>query len=291
MSLGTGEGPTEKHLRRRLGYRVAAVVSLIPVSGGAIGLAVQAFGKDPIWGFEGFFDEIALICVGLLVALFARDRARVHAGLAEAAPDDRRVDDAALVAIDPERETAKLRLLGLRSAWIALIWPAVLTTGILLLVLGGSGEDGFGKLGVLPTAFGLVGFVGSLMSAAGWRARHRAVQSTGWRPARATVRPDYEGLGNRLPPATYLTFDDGTETVVRSVGWSIRSCRRFRKNPGLRVRVGGEGANMVVLFPRGRISRRPYAFPAQPELVRSPSAHGCPEARRDSLSGKPALLD
>lgn len=288
MSPGTGEGPAEKHLRRRLGYRMAAVVSFVPVAGGAIALAVQAFGNDPI---EGFFGEIALICVGLLVALFARHRARVHAGLAEAAPDDRRIDDAALAAIDSERETAKLRLLGLRSAWLTLIWPAVFAAGILLLVLGGSGDDGFGKLGVPPTAFGLVGFVGSLMSAAGWRARHRAVHATGWRPARATVRPDYEGLTLRLPPATYLTFDDGTETVVRSVGWTIRSCRRFRKNPGLRVWAGGEGADMVVLFPRGRTSLRPYAFPVRPELVRSPSAHGCPEARRDSLSGKPALLD
>lgn len=118
----------------------------------------------------------------------------------------------------------------------------------------------FGKAGAFLLSPGIVGFVCAVLSAKGWRRRYRLVAATGWRPAIATVKRDYS-RGSWHQFGIHLVFEDGSETVVRAVGWSVRSPFWYRKKPGIRVQVGGEGGDMVVLFPRGGPSGKPYVVP------------------------------
>ncbi|WP_410665589.1 DUF3592 domain-containing protein [Amycolatopsis sp. lyj-84] len=124
-----------------------------------------------------------------------------------------------------------------------------------------SNTEDFGKAGVFLLAPGFVGFVCSVLSAKGWRHRHRLVTETGWRPAIATVKRDYT-IGSGQQFEIHLVFEDGSQTVVRSAGWSVRSAIWYRSKPGTRVQVGGEGGDVVVLFPRGGLSGKPYVVPA-----------------------------
>ncbi|UMP00230.1 DUF3592 domain-containing protein [Amycolatopsis sp. EV170708-02-1] len=124
----------------------------------------------------------------------------------------------------------------------------------------------FGKAGVFPLAIGFVGAVCSGLSAAGWRRRYHLVRASGWRPAVATVKRDRSG-DRRHPLVIHLVSEDGTESVAWATAWCARSPFRYRNWGATPVQVGGEGGDLVVLFPRGMMSGKPYPIPARTEPI------------------------
>jgi hypothetical protein len=100
----------------------------------------------------------------------------------------------------------------------------------------------------------------SLAASIRWRRRHRAVLRTGWRPASATVRPDYPVSRGRHLPDILVEYPDGGRADLRA-SMSCHGSTYLWHQPRRPAWVGGSGRDMVVLFSRGRL-RRPYAVPA-----------------------------
>ena len=174
-------------------------------------------------------------------------------------------DDAVFDLIDLDEETERLRGLSVKSSWSIALWGLLCVLGIYGIVYQMVEGAKSGAAGSLVLGLGIAGVILSTRSAAGWRRRYLSAKADGWRFARVTVKPD-RGLVERPPPAVHLTFDDGTETVLRSTTWTFRSCRRYRESPGAKVWVAGEGEDFVVLFSEGWVAPVPYAFPARPEF-------------------------
>jgi len=105
----------------------------------------------------------------------------------------------------------------------------------------------------------VLGFAACLFTFAFWRLRYRSVLRTGWRPAMATVRPGW------LTPDIDVYFEDDYKLVRTRK--SLRTAPRFKGLGKVPVLVGGEGNEMVVVFPHGRwLENRLYAVPVK-EIV------------------------
>lgn len=102
----------------------------------------------------------------------------------------------------------------------------------------------------------------SLMAAARWRRRYRAVAGTGWRRARVTVKPDYPIRKNRNLPDIEVTFREGGTMTLRAMP-STHGCTRLKNRKDRDAWIGGEGPDMVVLFTEGRWLARPHIVPAK----------------------------
>ncbi|WP_328614658.1 DUF3592 domain-containing protein [Amycolatopsis sp. NBC_00355] len=100
----------------------------------------------------------------------------------------------------------------------------------------------------------------SLVASVRWRRRHRAVLRTGWRPAVATVSPDYPVQSGRHLPDILVEYRDGSRAELRA-SMSCHGSTYLWHRPRRPAWVGGSGRDMVVLFSRGD-RRRPYAVPA-----------------------------
>ncbi|MBB5851495.1 hypothetical protein ACFQ05_38615 [Amycolatopsis umgeniensis] len=92
-----------------------------------------------------------------------------------------------------------------------------------------------------PAPLLLLGFPVCLGAAWLWRERYRSASRTGLREATATVRPGW------LFPKIDVYFEN--EYKFLATRRSLRIAPRVRKVP---VFVGGEGTDMIVIFPRGR---------------------------------------
>ncbi|WP_410665593.1 DUF3592 domain-containing protein [Amycolatopsis sp. lyj-84] len=101
----------------------------------------------------------------------------------------------------------------------------------------------------------------SLVAAGAWRRRHRSVLATGWRTASVTVAPDYPIRSGRKMPSIEVEYRDGSRITLRA-STSTHGSTPLRKRPKRWAWVGGEGRDMVVLFPHGRWREPPYAVPA-----------------------------
>ena len=116
-------------------------------------------------------------------------------------------------------------------------------------------------VGVVGVFASFAGIPMSLVAAAKWRRRHRAVQSTGWRVASVTVVPDYPVRKGRHMPDIHVEYRDGSRITLRAASSSHGSVP-LKDRPNRRAWIGGTGRHMVVLFPHGRWRTPPYAVPA-----------------------------
>jgi len=105
-----------------------------------------------------------------------------------------------------------------------------------------------------PLSFSaFLGFPACLGAAWLWRSRYRSASRTGLREATATVRPGW------LFPKIDVYFEN--EYKFLATRRSLRIAPRVRKVP---VFVGGEGTDMIVIFPRGRFRKDTlYTVPAK----------------------------
>ncbi|MFI0804180.1 hypothetical protein SAMN04489729_7730 [Amycolatopsis lurida] len=89
-----------------------------------------------------------------------------------------------------------------------------------------------------------------------WKSRRRSASKTGLREATATVRPGW--LYPRID--VYLERDYKLLQTRRS----LRIAPRFEGLEKVPVFVGGEGTDMIVIFPRGRFTKDTlYAVPVK----------------------------
>ncbi|WP_146044383.1 hypothetical protein [Amycolatopsis sp. BJA-103] len=101
--------------------------------------------------------------------------------------------------------------------------------------------------------FAFLGFPVCLAAAWLWRSRYRSASKTGLREATATVRPGW------LFPRIDVFFENDYKFLATRR--SLRIAPRVRKVP---VFVGGEGTDMIVIFPRGRFAQDTlYAVPVK----------------------------
>ncbi|GAB3732782.1 hypothetical protein GCM10027598_56790 [Amycolatopsis oliviviridis] len=114
---------------------------------------------------------------------------------------------------------------------------------------------GLPETGLLtPLSFSaFLGFPACLGAAWLWRERYRSVSRTGLREATATVRPGW------LFPKIDVYFENDYKFLATRR--SLRIAPKVRKAP---VFVGGEGTDMIVIFPRGRFHKDTlYAVPVK----------------------------
>lgn len=121
---------------------------------------------------------------------------------------------------------------------------------------------------VIGLVAGLSGVVFSVIAAANWRRRHRAVRATGWRIASVTVVPDYPVRQGRHMPDIEVAYRDGSRITLRAATSSHGSVP-LKDQPDRRAWIGGTDRDMVVLFPHGRWRQPPYAVPAYALNTRS----------------------
>ncbi|MFC9254941.1 DUF3592 domain-containing protein [Amycolatopsis thailandensis] len=107
---------------------------------------------------------------------------------------------------------------------------------------------------LIPLSFSaFLGFPACLGAAWLWRSRYRSASKTGLREATATVRPGW------LFPKIDVYFEDDYKFLATRR--SLRIAPKVRKAP---VFVGGEGTDMIVIFPRGRFRKDTlYTVPAK----------------------------
>ncbi|WP_410672681.1 hypothetical protein [Amycolatopsis sp. cmx-4-68] len=178
--------------------------------------------------------------------------------------------------VDLDVQTTRLRTLAVRATALAVVCALVAAAalaGTVAVLTQDTKAAGTGQpveitagLVLMVAPFALMGFVFSLVAAAGWRRRQRAVAETGWRAGTATVRKAGSGL-----PLVMVTLADGTELTTQA-STSIRGAAHMADFPGTEVRVGGCDRWMVVLFPRGLFRGGPYAVPARTPKSNVPSA-------------------
>ncbi|MEV7548866.1 hypothetical protein AB0N89_04500 [Amycolatopsis sp. NPDC089917] len=92
-----------------------------------------------------------------------------------------------------------------------------------------------------------LGFPASSYAAWLWSERYRSASRTGLREAKATVRPGWPF------PEIDLYFEEGYKFLATR--WSLRIAPRFEGFEKVPVFVGGEGTDMIVIFPRGRFHK------------------------------------
>ncbi|OOC03119.1 hypothetical protein B0293_29635 [Amycolatopsis azurea DSM 43854] len=186
-------------------------------------------------------------------------------------------DEAAVMKLDAEAgdlELRRLSPLGRRAFMLMIFWVGVFAAGIGGLVLSGANKSipgydetsaGHGLLvfgSIVALAFGLVVGLNSLLAALRWPRRYRSVAETGWREARATGRARTLAPYRGSPADLRLQFADGTEMHVETWDSTCHVARPYRDRRDVPVWVGGEGGDIVVLFPRGRFSPKRYSVPA-----------------------------
>ena len=120
---------------------------------------------------------------------------------------------------------------------------------------------------VVPLLLALAGVPFSLVAAAGWARRYRAVRATGWRIASVTVVPDYPVRQGRHAPDIHVGYRDGSGIRLRAAS-STHGATSLKDRPDRRAWVGGWGSAMVVLVPHGRWRKGPYAVPAFAKTTR-----------------------
>ncbi len=125
-------------------------------------------------------------------------------------------------------------------------------------------NDDQGLLGVLvvPMLLACVAVPWSLVAAAGWWRRYRAVRHTGWRVAEVRVVPDYPVRKGRHLPDLHVRYGDDSRVVLRAVA-STHGATGFQGRRDREAWVGGWGRAMVVLFPDAPLRKRPLAVPAR----------------------------
>ncbi|MFI5587130.1 DUF3592 domain-containing protein [Amycolatopsis sp. NPDC051758] len=109
--------------------------------------------------------------------------------------------------------------------------------------------SGASDLSMIPTLAGLVGLPISVVVAAGWLRRLRAVAATGWRSAGVTVLPELGGGRSEHQPPVYAAYRDGSSVQLRR-SLSTHSLRGLAGWENRRAWVGGRGRHMVVLIQR-----------------------------------------
>ncbi|MCR6488173.1 DUF3592 domain-containing protein [Amycolatopsis sp. OK19-0408] len=114
--------------------------------------------------------------------------------------------------------------------------------------------------GVVPMLVGLGGLPFTIVAAAGWRRRVRAVAATGWRLARVTVVPDTRGGRRSRLADVHVAYPDGSAIVLRCV-LSTHSPGALENEANRRAWIGGWGRQMVVLFPYGPRKPGPLLVP------------------------------
>lgn len=174
--------------------------------------------------------------------------------------------------VDLEVQTARLRSLAGRATWGAVLWALIALAAIAVAVVvltrsGGAIETETEVAAAEVLLVGVAALAGagfSLVAAAGWRRRHRAVTSTGWRPGAATVRAGGSGL-----PRVTVAVEQGDD-VRTQASTSVRGAAHMADFPGTAVHIGGHDRWMVVLFPRGLFRGGPYAVPVRSLEPRRP---------------------
>ncbi len=171
-------------------------------------------------------------------------------------------------------ETRRLRPFGSRALLWTVFWAVVVAAGIAgifravansSLPAYDTNSAGHGLLvlgSILALALGAVIGINSLLAATRWPRRYRSVVTTGWREARATGEPRVLAPHRGSPADLRLVFSDGSETHVSTWDSTCHVVRPYRDRRDVPVWVGGEGEDMVVLFPYGRLSAKRYAVPA-----------------------------
>jgi hypothetical protein len=92
------------------------------------------------------------------------------------------------------------------------------------------------------------------VAAVRWRRRHRAVRESGWRHGLATVSQPTSQRAEII-----VRYRDGTRITLKAAMSTHTPVSGTFYD--VRVWVGGEGRDMVVLLPRGRIRNGPHAVP------------------------------
>ncbi|WP_410599916.1 hypothetical protein [Amycolatopsis sp. lyj-90] len=273
----------ETYMTRRDLFRVLSYAAGAVAVTGAIGLALRIGGSRSDWFGNGIAAETALLAGGLVGTVIADRRSRVNARRFDATFAAAKAIEEPLSAkglrmeLDEtvgDLETRRLSPLGHRAFLWTIFWVAVLTAGAAgaLRAMADSSlpaydtnSAGHGLLvlgSILALASGAVIGVNSLLAATRWPRRYRSVVTTGWREARATGRPRTLASRRGSPADLRLDFPDGSETHVSTWDSTCHVVRPYRDRHDVPVWVGGEGQDMVVLFPRGRFSAKRYAVPA-----------------------------
>lgn len=238
-----------------IGFLVASVL----LGAGTVGVVAVAAADGitgvtqalPFWTLGVVFTAVCAVWAKRYQRRFAAAIGREPAGWA---------------GVDVGERTPRLRAYAVHSVRWAVLWIVVALGAVggaaaLLLpepvtaTAREEAEAGVALLGV-ATVLALFGFVFSLVAAAGWRQRYRAVTESGWRAGTATVR-----RGSGLP-TIMVTFADGTRIPTQAVT-SSHGAANMTDFPDTPVHVGGADRSMVVLFPRGLFRDGPYAVPVK----------------------------
>ncbi|MCR6488176.1 hypothetical protein M8542_35645 [Amycolatopsis sp. OK19-0408] len=220
------------------------------------GGAVAVFAGWLVTGGPTLPVVLPLAALSFVCAVWARRFGRRYAAATGAVPPG-------WDGVDLEVQTAGLRVLATWATIGAVVWALVAAAAVAggLAVLGSSGSDPDAEVtagGILVVAaVALAGLVFSLVAAAGWRRRHRAVTETGWRAGAATVRAGGSGL-----PTVTVAVENAAD-VRTQASTSVRGAAHMADFPGTAVQVAGRGRWMVVLFPRGLFRNIPYAVPVR----------------------------
>ncbi|WP_409494190.1 hypothetical protein [Amycolatopsis sp. cmx-11-12] len=140
----------------------------------------------------------------------------------------------------------KLSHFKVRALALSVLW-------LIFFVICRMSSDNPGDALALLSFFAFLGFPACLAAAWLWRSRYRSASKTGLREATATVRPGW------LFPRIDVFFENDYKFLASRR--SLRIAPRVRKVP---VFIGGEGTDMIVIFPRGRFSKDTlYAVPVK----------------------------
>jgi hypothetical protein len=243
----------------RRGSWVLAAASVLLGAAAVVVLVVWLAARPPI-----FPAVLPLLALSFVCAVWARrlDR-RFAAARGEVPPG--------WDGVDLDVQTTRLRTLAARATAFAGVWAVVTLAAAAgaIALLAPDPDDPTAEANafavLIVAVLALVGAVFSLVAAAGWRRRYRAVAETGWRPGKATVRAGGQGL-----PRVTVTPEEGADLPLQA-STSVRGAAHFADFPGTEVRVAGCDRWMVVLFPRGLFRGGPYAVPVR-SLERRPGA-------------------
>ncbi len=130
-------------------------------------------------------------------------------------------------------------------------------------------EDQFAvNAGIVLLVVGTGGTPIAAWAAIGWRRRARAVAATGWRVATVDVVPQPPAGRSRPKPRIHVRYPDGTGLLLRAV-LSTHGAKALADFTDRLAWVGGWGAHVVVLFPRGPRRPVPYVVPAAAKTLRT----------------------
>jgi cytochrome bd-type quinol oxidase subunit 2 len=250
MHLGSGGGAARALRPLSIGLSVVSVLL------GALAVVVVILfalpaGTGPDWPVLYAVPVVpALLTFTVVCAGWSRRYQRRFAAASGRAP-------AGWAGVDVEARTAQLRSLATRASVLAVVCAVVVGAAVAGIFAASAPADvDTQSLLAIVGVLALAGAGCFLAGAAGWRRRHRAVTTSGWRAATATVT-----RGTGMPDVT-LTLDDGTRIRTQTVT-SSHGAATMTDFPDTPVQVGGAGRSMVVLFPRGLFRDGPYAVPVK----------------------------